>query len=223
MGRSLKNIGVIFDVDGTLIDTSMLSVPAVHEVAKEVGLPHVKDEDITNCIGVSSIDFYKCFYHGLDDEFLYDFDEKVQALERQLIRDLEKKILFEGIENLLHKMKDLGICLAVASTGSDQHVNTVLHTMGIWELFDRVKCNHDNKAGMIREIIEIHPEKHWFMVGDKGKDSSSAKANGISSIGVEYGFSRDIDLVDFDWLVEKPDEIISIILEKVDNISYHRG
>lgn len=213
MSRNIDNIGVIFDVDGTLIDTSMISVPAVHKIAADFGLPPVADEDIISSIGVSSIDFYKCFYHGLDDGFLYDFDEKVQALERQIIRDLGKKLLFDGIEELLKEMKRMGVCLAVASTGSDRHVHTILQVMGISEFFDKVECNHDDKAGMIRAIMTVYPEKHWFMVGDKPKDSSSAKANGIFSIGVKYGFSRANDLEGFNRLVEKPEEIISVIIE----------
>ena len=209
----MKNIGVIFDVDGTLIDTSVISVPAVHKIAEKYGLPQVEDENIIDSIGVSSIDFYKCFYHGLSDEFLYSFDEQVQALERQIIRGLNKQLLFAGIEDLLHQLKQREIGLAIASTGSAQHVDTVLHIMGIWELFDLIQCNHDDKAGMIREIIGAYPQKRWYMVGDKRKDSSSARANRISSIGVKYGFSKEIDLVDFDWKVERPEEILSIITE----------
>jgi phosphoglycolate phosphatase-like HAD superfamily hydrolase len=81
----LMNIqDVMFDLDGTLIDTAKLTVPASRQAAEMIGLPLKSEQLITFFIGWPGFDFYCKLYPLIQDKpVLMEFAEQVEKLDRE--------------------------------------------------------------------------------------------------------------------------------------------
>ena len=104
---------------------------------------------------------------------------------------------YEGIEEVLKKLKEKGYILAVASSKPDSMVKTVLNHFSLMPYFQVVKGSDITKPKMTKaEVIEEVLEELGFsekresavMIGDRHHDVSGAKTAGISCIGVTYGY-----------------------------------
>ena len=51
----------------------------------------------------------------------------------------------------------------------------------------------------------------WLLIGDKDKDARAARANGIASVGVRYGFGTETELAQFDHLIAQPIDLLELI------------
>ena len=207
----LGNVCAIFDMDGTLADTSRLTIPAFAHAAKEMSAPPPPDELVMKAIGINGIGFYSMVYPEASADFLQEITKKVEYWEQAMWVELGPSLLFPGVLDLLDALKDLGATLAVASTGSPEHVYGVLTATKIKPYFDTIECNDNDKPAEVRKIIAKYPGFRFFMTGDKPKDADAAKANEIPGIGVGYGFSAPEELTGFDVVAGVPEDILSYI------------
>lgn len=205
----IKNI--IFDMDGTLADTSKVSSVALRQYAPEFGLKKLTDEKIKKAIGYANPEFYHHLFPREDQYKLLQFAQKVEEYEKVIIKQLGDKLLFPHIMRLLHCLKENGCKLYVASTGSPEHVDAVLKNAGIIAMFDQIFCNKPEKILMVKAIINDTPKKGWVMVGDKQKDSEAAQNNNILSVGAAYGYCVPEEYNCFDFIIQKPFDILKIL------------
>ena len=204
-------ICAVFDMDGTLADTSLITIPACIQAAGEYNCEAPTPEAIQGAIGIGGLDFYRRLFPSFDDAKLEEIAERIFELEKENTRKLGAGLLFPGIAELLNKLTEMGTTLAIASTGETAHVESILGSTGIKPLFASIKCNSNNKAAMLEELLNEYKNHTLYMIGDKPKDSDSARANGIYSIGVGYGFSTDEELAGFDTVAGSPGEMLDII------------
>ena len=204
-------ICAVFDMDGTLADTSLITVPACIKAANEYGIAPPARELITQTIGISGLDFYRRLYPALGEEKLEPLASRVFELEKSITRELGPGLLFPGILDMLNRLARAGIPMAIASTGETAHVESVLTTTGTKQLFAAIKCNSNDKITMLKELCTIYSGHKLYMVGDKPKDSDAAKANGVYSIGIGYGFSAPCELAGFDEIAGSPGEVLRLM------------
>ena len=198
-------------MDGTLADTSLITIPACIKAAEEYKCEPPTPEAIQGAIGIGGLDFYRRLFPSFDDTMLDEIASRIFELEKENTRKLGADLLFPGVAELLARLTEMDITLAIASTGETAHVESILGSTGIKPLFAAIKCNSNNKAGMLAELLCEYKGYTLYMIGDKPKDSDSAKANGIYSIGVGYGFSTDEELAGFDTVVDSPGEVLRVV------------
>ncbi len=210
---------VIFDLDGTLIDSLKDIAINANLVLKELGHPQ------------HSIDDYKNFV-GDGAKILIQNALPNDASEKQLIEALElfKKYyeqnlqnsthLYDGINDLLEVLQNENIPLAVLSNKPDKftklYVEKLLPNIDFIEVSgqkeDIPKKPAPNGAISIAKKMGINPKDIYF-IGDTATDMKTAKNSGMIAVGVAWGFRGIIELVDNDaaYILDTPQDLIDIV------------
>ena len=203
---------IIFDLDGTLSDSALLTLTALERIAPELGLPVPENEAIRRATGHATPEFYYILFPGVDRDKILNAGELVEKEELSVLQSLGATLLFPGCRELLVCLRERGLRLCIASTGKREHVYPVLEGTGIMEFFDTISCAREDKAEMLREIIGNNDRKQCIMVGDMKKDYEAAGANGIVSVGALYGYCLR-EMSEFDLYIETPLDLLDLLEE----------
>ena len=200
---------VIFDLDGTLSDSSILDNAAFENLTAAHGLPMPSKENVERATGHAIPEFYYLLFPDFPREKIFEFCNLVELETMRILPSFSGKLLFNGCRDLLDRLKNKGIRLYIASTGTKDHVFPILEATGIIGFFDRISCERPDKIEMLRELTKDKDKNGYVMVGDMRKDSEGAKANGILSVGACYGYCRR-ELGEFDLYIETPLELLQV-------------
>lgn len=201
---------IIFDLDGTLADTAILTMTAFREVAPAMGLAVPSLKAVRDAIGYANPEFYHRIYPDGPFDLVRRTGEEVEQAELRLMPVLGRDLLFSGCRELLDALRKLQIPLFIASTGSEEHVGAVTKATGIHKYFSGIFCGEPDKAAMIGRIIGGQSKRDFIMVGDKQKDCDGAHANGIRAIGACYGYCVRGE-ADFDEYIDDPLELLKLL------------
>jgi len=211
MKSDKKNVNIIFDLDGTLVDSAQITIPAFKEVCPKLGFKIPGDETIMAAIGYANPIFYYKIFPDIDKAKVRELGDEVELTEKKIVSDINTGMLFDGIAELLADLTKRGYKLYVASTGGEEHVNTCLKVCNIYAFFEKIYCNKPDKELMVADIIKDAPGDIWIMIGDRRKDSKAAKYNKITGVGAAYGYCNVEDYHEFDYVVNKPKALLDII------------
>jgi phosphoglycolate phosphatase len=207
---SVRN--VIFDVDGTLLDSKRDIAAAQLYVLKQFGLHHYTPEDIYPHIGKTNREIYEFFLPTQFHSRIPEAHEMYLSYYRP--RALDTTRLFPGVIETLEKLYLQGIRLAVATTKSTMTTNRVIEHFCINQFFHQLQGTDGTPSKPDPFILnKIISEQAWqseesMMVGDTDKDIEAGKNAGMRSCGVTYGaFTRP------QMEKCKPDFIIDVITE----------
>jgi phosphoglycolate phosphatase len=201
---------VIFDLDGTLSDSAILTMNSFKKIAPEFGLPVPTEEAIRRATGYAIPEFYYILFPGFNEELVYKAGLLIEQEELRILPEHSGELLFSGIRELLENLKKKEVRLCVASTGEKNHVLAVLNETGVIDLFNSLSYGRPDKKEMLREIIAGESKDECIMVGDMKKDYEAARANGILSAGALYGYCIR-ELADFDYYIETPLDLLNIL------------
>lgn len=188
----MSKISVVFDVDGTLIDTKVGMINALNYVLKKYGIDSIKKENEKDYIG-PSIKSSLMKYNGFKE------DDAISAtkLYRQIY--VEKYIvdseLYDGTKNLLRALKAKGYILSIATMKTHSQVKKIIDIFDLSDCFDYIEYAADdgtkNKRDMLLNIYNETMEcERRIMVGDTMDDYISAKQSGYEFVMAEYGYGQ---------------------------------
>lgn len=185
-----KYEAIIFDWDGTVMDSTHSIVAAIQYACSDLDLPVPAARDAAWVIGLSlESALYRCV-PDLGAQQLPLFIERY----RHHFFELDKSIkLFDGIVDVLQLVRQREGLLAVATGKSRAGLNRVLEQVQLGEMFHATRCA-DETAGkpnpaMLFEIfdeLQLDPER-VLMVGDTTHDIDMATSAGVDSMAVTYG------------------------------------
>lgn len=205
--KALRHI--IFDMDGTLADTAKATIGACAAASDHFGLERLDDTHIIRTIGIANPEFYFRLYPDEDRALISTYGQMVEALEADRVRALGEEILFPGVTGMLHALRDAGIRLYLASTGDQGHVDVVLRSAGIEDLFDIIACGQPAKIAMVGALIGNADRSEWAMIGDTDKDLEAARGNGILAIAAAYGYCPEWAWPRYDMTLLSPDDLVA--------------
>ncbi len=210
---------IIFDLDGTLLDSEASVLPGVQEALKNVGLPPSRDDFILSLMGENTKNFCTELLSSYGDDGMDKYDDFLQALwvaEAKHIKIHGR--LFPGIPNILERLSNQGHTLAICSNATTDYIDYVLYTQNITGYFDFIKSADDmeSKVHGIKELIESSGDLRTIMIGDRYHDLEAAKENSIQFIGALYGYGKD-EISEAEFLAETPKDIIYILEEPLDD------
>ena len=203
----------LFDFDGTLADTGLLTEQAVRNIAPRFGLPVLPLSRIKACIGYANPGFYAHLYPDHPTELVYRFGEEIEKEEQRLMPAFRGRILFDGCRAMLSELSAAGIGLYIASTGDPEHVFPLLELSESRAYFRQVLCGAPDKVEMVKQLIETDAAEQWLMVGDMHKDVSAAHANGIPAVGACFGYCIR-GRADFDCYADSPKQLTALLLDR---------
>ena len=182
---------LIFDWDGTLMDSEARIVNSLRHASKEVLGIDKTDDQFKNVIGLGLREALQVLHPEIKDSEIQKMAESYKKI--YLSDDNIPSNLFEGVENLLSRLKDTGYKLAVATGKGREGLDLVLKNTGLNDHFHITKCATETRSKphpqMLHEILdelEIHPD-HSLMIGDTEYDMEMALNAGIDRLAVSYG------------------------------------
>ena len=188
---------VIFDLDGTLWDASVPVADSWNVVIeKEVGKEYtLSSEDIMKYMGLTMTEIADRHFGFLPEKERYELSHKCEVFENGYITE-HGGTLFDGVEETLAKLKDMGVPMAVVSNCQEGYVKAFLDSMDMWKYFvDYEEWGRTflSKADNIKLVMERNGEDKGIYVGDIQKDCDSAHAAGVPCIYAAYGFGEISD------------------------------
>ncbi|WP_416233041.1 HAD family hydrolase [Castellaniella sp.] len=184
---------VVFDWDGTLLDSTHHIVGALLGACRDLGLREPTREQAGWVIGLS----LQAALHQLVPELRADqadaFAERYKAHFMHLLADMH---LFEGQAQLLRDLHARGVVLAVATGKSRRGLDTSIDRLGLQGLFQATRTVDEARGkpdpDMLEQLLlELDlAADAVLMVGDTTHDVLMAKAADIDSLAVSYGAHR---------------------------------
>lgn len=213
------NKAVIFDLDGTLID----SVPDIAEniniMLKRFGYPVLSEEKIKAKVGHGARNLVKdCIGKSLTDK---ELDERLEFYNYQYTNSGSPKTrLYKGIPETLKELKKRGYKLAILTNKPQETTDNVIKNHMSDLNFDKVvgqsgsvKCKPDKAATLaILKELNVLPENTYF-VGDGDADVLTSLNSGTNGIAVLWGYSSKEKLAAFGAtaFAYKPEDLLKII------------
>jgi phosphoglycolate phosphatase len=189
----MKKELIIFDMDGTLIDSGNVIANTINFVRSNLGLQEIEKYEMLSKLNDPNINSSEYFYgtKGFTDEQTKLFHEYYDA---HCISDI---ILYDGIKELLKTLKEKNCTLGVATNASKEFAVKMLEHLNIKDHFSSIigaYCVQNPKPhpDMILKTLEFCKiEKHQaILIGDSEKDKLAAKAANIDGILVNWGFTN---------------------------------
>ncbi|MBA5686459.1 HAD-IIIA family hydrolase [Rugamonas apoptosis] len=181
---------IVFDWDGTLMDSTSAIVKCIQAAAKDLGLPIPRDEAAAHVIGLGLSEAMQAAMPGIDPKFYPRLVERYRY--HYLSRDHELT-LFKGAREMLEELAQQAYFLAVATGKSRVGLNRALNDAGLLSLFDATRCADETFSkphpAMLQELTrELGQDmKRTVMIGDTTHDLLMANNAGASAIAVQYG------------------------------------
>jgi phosphoglycolate phosphatase len=207
---------VVFDLDGTLVDTAPDLINALNFVLDREGLPPVPLDSARNMIGAGA---RRLIERGLELEGRSASVEDITRLTGDFIDYYAAHIAdvsrpFEGVEGALDDLQALGYRFAVCTNKLEWLSKLLLDQLGLSSRFSAI-CGADTfgiskpDPAILKQTI-VRAGGHLsstIMVGDAGPDIGVARRAGVPVIGVEFGYT-EVPIADL-----KPDRLINHMRE----------
>ena len=206
---------VLFDLDGTLVDTERGLVNSVVYALSKMGITETDINKIKAFIGPSIRTVFRDIYDMNNEDV-----EAAATYFRKYYMDkgIYQCSLYQGVKKTLIELKKNNKYLAIATSKPIENAIEVLRFLKILQYFDHCEGGnmdgtHTCKTEIINDIISRYKhidKSEMIMIGDRKFDIEGAKNNGIDTIGVLYGYGSieeinaskpDFLISEFDWLV----------------------
>ena len=196
---------ILFDLDGTLTDPKLGITSSVQYALRALGIEEPSLDRLEPFIGPPLADSFREFY-GLEGERLATAIDKYRG--RFATQGIFENEIYPGIPQMLADLKAKDKLLAIASSKPTLFVEQILEHFEIEKYFDHVVgSNMDGTRGTKEEVVEetlrqmltveMTPGQKRdavAMVGDRKFDIEGARAHGITSVGVLFGYAPEGEL-----------------------------
>lgn len=183
---------LIFDWDGTLIDSADTIVRSLQAAARDMKLVIPSEIEAKNIIGLELSLAIKTLYPTYDDELI----GKIRQCYADHFVNYDKEqpaMLFDGVREGLAQLHKAGYQLAIATGKSRRGLERVLPSSGIESLFSATRCADETASkpapDMAHELMKMLNVKdhQTLMIGDTEFDMEMAQRANIDRVAVSYG------------------------------------
>ena len=184
---------IIFDMDGTLIDSSLTLARAINHVRKKLGLEKMDETHILSKVNEVTLNPAQYFYET--ENFTAQHEEWFATYYTQ---NHEKELrLYDGVGEFLDELIAKGYLLALATNAYRISTLESLSYLNITEKFSAIACHDDVQEGkpsplMLYKILDELDIKNseTIFIGDGERDELASKNANIDYIMVSWGFSE---------------------------------
>ncbi len=181
---------VVFDWDGTIMDSTGLIAECIQHAAADCGLPPPTLDAAKHIIGLGLADSTRALFPGADETTLQQFAACYRT--RYVPRDGEV-LLYQGIETVLKNLAHTDRFLAVATGKPRRGLDRAFAHCGLQHHFHYTRCADEGFAKPHPDMLEklmaftAVPAHETLMIGDTTHDMDMAEAAGCDAVGVSYG------------------------------------
>ena len=191
---------IIFDWDGTLMDSENKIVRCFEKSAAEVGIDYPGDDAVRNIIGLGLKEAL--------DVLLPDEDQSIrdQLVERYRVHFLEKDTtempLFEGVESGLDALLEYGYTLAIATGKARRGLARVLDETGLHDHFSVTRCSDE-------AVSKPHPRMVYDILNETGVDAGSAIVVGDTVYDIQMAHNAAADALAVSYGVHEEERLLA--------------
>ncbi|RCS58687.1 HAD family hydrolase [Parvibium lacunae] len=181
---------IVFDWDGTLMDSTATITRCIQAACADLGLPVPDEAQASHVIGLGLQDALQRAVPTIQPD---QVGAMVARYRHHYLSQDQALTLFSGARELLVYLKEMGLALAVATGKSRVGLNRALDASGTRPLFDATRCADETFSkphpAMLLELCDelgMSPAR-TLMIGDTTHDLQMAQNAGAAAIGVTYG------------------------------------
>lgn len=213
---------VLFDLDGTLNDPYEGITSCIKYALESVGIDENDPQKLRSYIGPPLRNTFALY--GFDEDKCEELVKKYR--EKFLVTGIHQNITYDGTIEMLKALHEHGCKISLASCKPEKACRIILEEKGMIEYFDAVCGATEDKTldtkpaiiGVALERLGVKNDEleNVFMVGDRDMDIIGAHENKVKAVGVLFGYGGRDELCSAgaDYLIEKPAELVSIVLGK---------
>ncbi len=191
------NHTIFFDLDGTLTDSAPGIIHSVQYALKKYGI-EAEENDLRSFIGPPLV-------HSFQERFGFAHDKALEAVtyyrEYFTAGGMFENSVYPGVEEMLQKLKEDGLMLAVATSKPELFSKQILEHFALTRYFDFIggAAMDESRATKVEVLsyalqeLQVDPAKA-VMIGDRENDMEAASLLGTESIGVLYGYGSKEEL-----------------------------
>jgi len=181
---------IVFDWDGTLIDSAATIVECIQSAARDLGLPVPGHERASHVIGLGLEDALHHAVPSLQPERYPEFAERYRGHFAAREGAMQP---FPGMRELLVRLSRRGHQLAIATGKTRRGLDRALQASGLGSHFSASRCADETRSKpnpamlneLMRELATGAP--HSLMIGDTTHDLEMARSAGVDALAVTYG------------------------------------
>lgn len=213
---------VIFDFDGTIMDTRRPIVSAKKETARRMGLPVLDEETCAATIGYTAKIGFQRMYPDLDEETV----DACVSLYREIFDEtikVEPPELFPKMIETLDKLRGMGMTCTIATSRNRKSLLGFLEQLGILDRFSYILAQEDTKLlkpngePVEKTLSDLSfPAEQALVVGDMPMDILMGRNAGVRTCGVTYGNASKETLLSAgaDYVIDTIDGLLKILEEE---------
>jgi phosphoglycolate phosphatase len=180
---------IVFDWDGTIIDSASGIAECIRQAAADMGLDVPDRERARHVIGLGLHDSLRIAVPSLQPA---GYSEFVALYRKHFLACEDAMHLFDGMEGLLKSLSQ-DHTLAIATGKSRRGLDRALAATGLGQYFTSSRCADETSPkpapAMLLELMEEFEKTpdHTLMIGDTSHDMEMARAAGVDAVAVTYG------------------------------------
>ena len=204
---------LVFDWDGTLMDSKAQIVNCMQSAIKELSLESRTNEQISDIIGLGLEEAVSKLFPDLKPKEVQHASQTYR--EHYLFKDKTPSPLFSGVEDVLSLLKETGYDLAVATGKSRRGLDKGLSETGLHDYFPITRCADETRSKphpqMLEEILVDYNTQtnKALMIGDSEYDLQLANNAKVDGFAVSYGVHGLLRLLKHDpvGFIDKIDQL----------------
>jgi len=181
---------IVFDWDGTLMDSTATIVKCIQSAARDLSLPIPSDASANHVIGLGLAEAMQAVMPDIDPAL---YPRMVERYRYHFLTKDHELVLFKGVREMLTDLANEGYFLAVATGKSRVGLNRALNAAGLLSTFDATRCADETFSkphpAMLQELTRELGQtlKRTVMIGDTTHDLMMASNAGAAGVAVEFG------------------------------------
>lgn len=211
---------VIFDFDGTVVDTGEGILKSLQYSFSEMGREIPDLNDLKKFIG-PPIHYSYTTYYGVSEQEVGEYIKKYR--ERYRAKGIYECALYDGFPEIIDSLHKNGVKVGIASSKPESLIYDVANYLGVTEKFDAIvgvqmdDSNHSSKTGLILESmkkLDAEDKKKVLMVGDRCYDIDGAAGAEVDSCGVLWGYGSKDEFEEHNatYIVSEVEELLKIVI-----------
>lgn len=202
---------IIFDFDGTIVDSRDLIIQLYNEIAERENYKKINKSDIESLSTLPILERCKVL-----DAPIHKIPSMLLEARKNYKNEIHTLRVKDGVLELLYKLKESGFSLGIISSNARSTIIEFLKQNNI-DVFDYVHSakNLFGKHYSINGLVKSFnlDKKDTIYVGDEVRDIEACKKSHIKIIAVTWGYdsTKLLQKGNPEYLINKPDEIIDIV------------
>lgn len=217
---------LMFDLDGTLIDSVPDIADAVNHTLTDLNRPTFDEKIIRNWVGNGAkVLIERALTATQDDKpSTQMIDTALQYFFTHYAKQTcQKTVAYQGVNEGLQQLYQAGFCMAIITNKPSQFVPEILQTLGWQDLFqlvlggDSLPVKKPDPTPLLLTCEKLHFNKNnSYMIGDSKNDVLAGKNANIRTLALSYGYNYGQNIADFspDKVFDYFEDLVNFLLKK---------